>query len=715
MQFEMENRRIPDLPARIQGLSDLAYNLWWSWNPEARELLRTLDLQAYRESVHNPVRILSMVSPDSLARAAQDGAFLRRYDRVMDQFRAEMGSPPRGFPGHPEASPAPVAYFSAEFGVHVSLPVYAGGLGILAGDTLKEASDLGLPVVGVGLIYSHGYVRQRIRDDGWQEEAHEPLDSSCYPIRPALTHDGQPLVVSVPLFDPPVRAGVWTAQVGRVPLYLLTTDVEGNHPWDRAISQNLYTGDLEQRLRQEIVLGIGGVRALQALGIEPGAVHLNEGHPAFATLERLAARLANGMSWPEAVQAVRQSTLFTTHTPLHAGTDVFPFPLIEKHLLPHCERVGIPRDAFLALGLNPPDPEAGFNMTAFAMRVSRATNAVSRRHAEVASAMWSSVRWDDKPVAIRAITNGVHLATWIEPLRVQALFDRHLGPAWRERPDDPTVWEGVDRIPDEELWKVHEDRKAALLAEIGSRARRRWHGGTVNPASIVTTGALLDPRILTLGFARRFTAYKRPTLLFHDLHRLQRLITDPLRPVQLIFAGKAHPADLDGKSLIQQVYRLALDPRFAGRIAFVAEYDQHLAKYLVAGVDVWLNTPLPPLEASGTSGMKASVNGVPVLSILDGWWPEGHTGKNGWAFGGEETHGDRTPADAAALYDLLERQIVPLYYDRGPDEIPHGFVHVMKEAIKTVAPRFSARRMMREYSEVYRAALGLTPSGAQPR
>jgi len=453
------------------------------------------------------------------------------------------------------------------------------------------------------------------------------------------------------------------------------------------------------------------MQALRALGETPAAVHLNEGHPAFASLERLAAHTAGGMSWSEAVSTVRGTTVFTTHTPLRAGTDLFPFPLVEKYLLPYCERSGIPRDGFLALGLDPADPGAGFNMTAFAMRLSHTTNAVSRRHAAVASGMWSGVRWDDTAVPIRAITNGVHLATWSEPLRVQALFDRYLGPAWRERPDDPAAWEGVEGIPDEELWRVHEERKNALIAEIDARARRRWQSGTTSAASLIAAGTLLDPHVLTVGFARRFTAYKRPTLILHDLDRLQRLLADPLRPVQLVFSGKAHPADLEGKRLIQQVYRLALDPRFAGRIAFVAEYDQHLAKYLVAGVDVWLNTPLPPLEASGTSGMKSSVNGVPVLSILDGWWPEGYTGTNGWAFGGDGIPGDRTAADADALYQLLEREVVPLYYDRGPDEIPHRFVRVMKEAIRTIAPRFSTRRMVREYCELYRAALGLNQGG----
>jgi len=691
----------PSLPPRIAGLVDLAFNLWWSWDREARELWRALDLQAYRESGHNPVRILKLVAADTLEKAAADPGFLRLYNRVMERFRAETEP----------AAGAPVAYFSPEFGVHVSLPVYAGGLGILAGDTLKEASDLGLPMVGVGLIYSQGYVRQRIRDDGWQEEVPEALDASSYPVRPVRDREGHPLVVVVPVFNPPLRAAVVEAQVGRVPLYLLTTDVEENPPWDRQISQRLYTGDLEGRLRQELVLGVGGVRALRELGIAPRLVHLNEGHPAFAAAERWAELVREGWGWEKALAEVRRTTVFTTHTPLHAGTDIFPFPLIEKYMLPYLEGAGIPREAFLALGADPAHPEAGFNMTAFAMRVSGATNAVSARHAEVARGIWSGVRVGDRPVAVRGITNGVHLRTWTEPLRVQKLFDRYLGPAWRERPDDPAVWARVDGIPDEELWQVHLERKAALLSEIDSRARRRWEAGDAGAARIVAAGTLLDPRVLTLGFARRFTAYKRPTLILYDRERLRRILTHPLRPVQIVFAGKAHPADHEGKRLIQEVHRAALDPQFGGRIAFVEEYDQHLAKYLVAGVDVWLNTPLPPLEASGTSGMKAAVNGVPVLSVLDGWWPEGFTGGNGWAFGGEELPGDRTAADADAMYRILEEEIVPLYYDRGPDEVPHGFVRVMKEAIKTVAPRFSTRRMMKEYAELYRSVLGAGSGG----
>ncbi|MCX7750161.1 MAG: alpha-glucan family phosphorylase [Candidatus Bipolaricaulota bacterium] len=695
----MDGSALPPLPDRISGLAELAYNLWWSWNPEARELWRALDLQAYREAGHNPIRILRLVRAEALARAAEDSEFLRRYDRVMERFRAEACPLPPETPR--------VAYFSAEFGVHVSLPMYAGGLGILAGDTLKEGSDLGLPLVGVGLVYSQGYVRQRIRDDGWQEEVSAPLSTADYPIRPVVDGSGRPVQFAVPPFDPPVHVAVWQARVGRVPLYLLTTDLPENAPWDREISGRLYTGDLEGRLRQELVLGIGGMRALEALGVPVGALHLNEGHPAFAALERWAMAIRRGLGWREALEEVRRTTLFTTHTPLRAGTDVFPYPLIERYLHGYLEQARIPREEFLALGLDPENPGAGFNMTAFAIRVSRETNAVSARHAEVARRIWARVRTDGEPVAIRGITNGVHLPTWVEPLRIQRLFDRYLGPAWRERPDDPAVWEKVGEIPDAELWRVHEERKGAMLAEIASRSRRRWAGGSAGAAWAVASGAFLDPRVLTLGFARRFTGYKRPTLLFHDRDRLARILTNPLRPVQIIFAGKAHPADLEGKRLLQEVYRAALDPKFGGRIALVEEYDQHLAKYLVAGVDVWLNTPLPPLEASGTSGMKASVNGVPVLSVLDGWWPEGFTGTNGWAFGGEEVDGDRTGADAEALYRILEEEIVPLYYDRGPDEVPHGFVRVMKEAIRTVAPRFSARRMMGEYAALYRDALGI--------
>ncbi len=681
---------IPEVPERIRGIVELAYNLWWTWHPPARRLFRALDYQAWRESTHNPVLMLRVVRPERLAEVAQDPEFLALYDQVMAEYQGYLAQSGPDLPG-------PVAYFCAEFGVHISLPIYAGGLGILAGDTLKEASDMALPVVGVGLVYSHGYVTQRIGADGWPEDAHQKvLDHSAHPLLPVHTKDGHPLIFTVPAFDPPLKVQVFQARVGRVPLFLLTTDLEENAPWDRAISQQLYTADLEQRFKQEWILGVGGMRALEALGICPAVVHLNEGHPAFALLERIRQFMAAGLSFAQALRKTRDTTVFTTHTPLPAGTDVFPFALVDRFLTPYCLSYGLPRETILELGTHPSDPGAGFNMTVLALRLSRHVNGVSTRHGEVARGIWRSVRFQNEEVRIKSVTNGVHLFTWIEPLRVQRLLDKYLGREWRVRPDDPQVWERVREIPDEELWAVHQDRKEALLAELAARARKRWQEGA--PAgNVLALGTLLDPNVLTLGFARRFTAYKRPDLILHDVERLRMIVTDPLRPVQIIFAGKAHPADIEGKRLIQKVFRLARDPAFAGRIAFVEEYDQHLARFLVAGVDVWVNTPLPPLEASGTSGMKASVNGVPHLSVLDGWWLEGHTGANGWAFGEEESPGDRTANDAAHLYRLLAEVIVPLYYNRGPDGIPHGFVRVMKEAICTVAPRFCTRRMLKEY------------------
>jgi starch phosphorylase len=628
----------------------------------------------------------------------------------MDQFEAEIEPGAGWFGSEYGKVPSPLAYFSAEYGLHVSLPVYAGGLGILAGDYLKECSDLAVPVVGVGLIYSQGYVRQRIREDGWQEDVEEILDRTYDPITRVLDEQGQPLVVQVPLFDPPLHVAVWRVDVGRVPLYLLDADVEPNQPWERDITHRLYASNPEQRLRQEIVLGMGGMRALEALDIRPAALHLNEGHPALAVLERIRVLVESGSSFEEASRQVRNSTIFTTHTPVPAGTDVFPFQLMDKYLGNTYTQLGTNRDAFLQLGTNPQDPSSGFNMTVFALRMAEHRNAVSRRHGEVAREMWQGL-WPDKKkqdVPIAAITNGVHLPSWIEPTCMQPLLDKYLGAAWVAHQDQPETWEVVDEIPDDELWALHRQLKAALLAQIDQRARRRWQQDRVAASNVIAFGTLLDPDVLTLGFARRFTSYKRPDLVLHGLERVKRLLTDPLHPVQIVFAGKAHPADIEGKRLIQKIVRLAQDPEYAGRIAFVEGYDQQLAKYLVHGVDVWLNNPLPPLEASGTSGMKAGVNGTPNLSILDGWWVEGYDGANGWAFGGEAIEGDQAQVDAEALYRLLEEQVIPLYYRRSDDEVPHEFVQVMKAAIKSVAPAFSSRRMVKGYvDQFYVRTLGL--------
>jgi starch phosphorylase len=695
------------IPECIRGLKEVAYNLWWSWHSAARELFRALDLQAWRESGHNPVRMLALLPQAVLESAAKDQMFVANYDAVMQQFEAETASQDGWYADKYGRPSFPLAYFSAEYGLHVSLPVYAGGLGILAGDYLKECSDLAIPVVAVGLIYSRGYVWQRIREDGWQEDVEQDLDRTYDPIVRVLDREGEPLTVRVPLFDPPVHVAVWRVNVGRVPLYLLDTDLDANQPWDRAIAHHLYATDLEQRLRQEIVLGMGGMQVLEALGIQPAALHINEGHPGLAILERVRGLVAEGVGFDEASRRIRESTIFTTHTPVAAGTDVFPFQWIGKYFAGYYNQLGVDRDTLLSLGTHPDSPGTGFNMTVFALRMARFSNAVSQRHGEVARKMWASL-WPDKverDVPIVSVTNGVHLPTWIEPLRLQPLLSRYLGADWLACQDHLETWEQVEEIPDAELWHVHQELKVSLIAQIDRRTRARWQQDGVAASSVVAFGALLDPEILTLGFSRRFTGYKRPDLIFSDLEWIKRLLTDPWHPVQIVFAGKAHPADLEGKRLIQRIFRLAQDPQFAGRIAFVEDYDQELASYMVPGVDVWLNNPLPPLEASGTSGMKAAVNGTPNLSILDGWWVEGYNGVNGWSFGDGPTEGDRTQADAASLYRLLEEQVIPLYYERSDDGVPHDFVQVMKASLKSVAPRFGTRRMVQEYTDRFYAQI----------
>ncbi len=703
----MNQAIFPHFPERISGLRDLAYNLWWSWQPDARNLFRDLGLYAWRQSGHNPIRMLATLAADVLANAAADREYLKRYDAVMARFEKEIRSTAGWFENTYTTPQAPIAYLSFEYGLHASLPIYAGGLGILAGDHLKEASDLGLPLVAVGMIYADGYVLQHIRADGWQEDVTTALDRTFDPITPVLDDQGKQLVVQVPLFDPPLHVAVWKVAVGRIPLYLMDTDLEINQPWERAIAQHLYAGNLEQRLKQEIVLGMGGIKVLEALGIRPAALHLNEGHPAFAILERIRQRMEAGEDFEHAFDRVSASTIFTTHTPVAAGTDVFPFQLMEQYFGAYCTRLGINLDKLLEKGAHPQDPKAGFNMTVFALRSTRFHNAVSKRHGEVARQMWAGL-WPDKAaneVPIAAITNGIHLPSWIELVHLQPLLQRYLGPNWVEKQDQPEVWEKIEAIPDEVLWQIHQNSKVMLIGQINERARSRWQNDPAS-GSVEAFGALLNPDVLTIGFARRFTGYKRADLIFHDLERIKHLLTDLQRPVQIIFAGIAHPADNEGKRLIQSVVQRAQDSTFAGRIAFVENYDQQLAQYLVHGVDVWLNNPLPPLEASGTSGMKAAVNGAPNLSILDGWWLEGYNGENGWAFGGEDIQGDRTDADAGQLYQLLEEKVIQLYYARSDDGVPHGFIKVAKAAIKSVAPRFSTRRMVKEYvNQFYQLAL----------
>ena len=695
--------RFPNIPDRIAGLGELAYNLWWSWHPEARMLFKMLDRQLWKESLHNPVKMLKELPPEVLESTANNPEYLPHYDAVLSRFRDYVGTRGGWFRENvPDPGAEPIAYFSAEYGLQHSLPFYAGGLGFLAGDHLKECSDLGVPLVAVGFMYPEGYVHQKIREDGWQEGTDEPIDRDAAPIARVLDEKGEQLVVTVPFIDPPIYIVVWKVVVGRVTLYLMDTDVEINDPWNREISARLYIGDIEQRLRQEIVLGIGGYQVLNILGIKHSTLHLNEGHAAFALLERIRERIQDGTSYDEAAKQVKGSSIFTTHTPVAAGHDVFPFPLMEKYFSSYWKALGIDREIFFQLGFNPGDLKPGFNMTAFALRLSGYHNGVSQRHGQVARRMWQSL-WPDLPedeVPIDYVTNGIHVPTWTEP-KIMLLFNKYLGSDWLERHDDSSIWELIDDIPDEELWHTYYWLKVKLINFIRERVRKHWIIDRVSPSIVMAEGVMHDPSILTLGFARRFATYKRANLLFRDRIRLKKILNNPWRPVQIIFAGKAHPADMPGKRVLQEVFNAARDPELGGRIAFVEDYGEQLAQYMVHGVDVWLNSPLPPMEASGTSGMKAALNGVPHLSIMDGWWMEGFNGKNGWAFGRTEVEGDRDAADAEAIYQILEKEIIPLYYKISDDGISHGWVKVMKESIKSNAPRFSARRMVKEYIEKF--------------
>nr|MBP8985849.1 alpha-glucan family phosphorylase [Syntrophobacterales bacterium] len=650
---------------------------------------------------HNPVKMLREVPPQMLAEAAKNPEYLKMYDEVLARFRREMAGDARCF-GEAAASSSTIAFFSAEYGLHHSLPFYAGGLGFLAGDYLKECSDLGVPLVAIGFMYPEGYVRQRIREDGWQESMDELLERDAASIARVLQENGVQLTVRVPLIDPPIYVAVWKIAVGKVPLYLMDTDIPLNDPWNRRISSHLYIGDREQRLRQEIVLGIGGSALLGAMGIKPAVMHLNEGHAAFALLERLREMVQNGMSFAEAAATVRRTSLFTSHTPVAAGHDVFSFPLIEKYFRSYWPGLGVDHDTFLQLGINPAEPHAGFNMTVLALKLSDYRNAVSRRHGETARKMWHSL-WPDLPVErvpIDYVTNGIHVPTWIEP-KMELLFNHYLGDDWLAHHEDPAVWQKIDTIPDLELWLLHCWLKMKLINTIREQVRQKWVQEKVTPTFALAGGTLLDPTVLTIGFARRFTGYKRAYLILQDVERLKRMLNDRWRPVQIIFAGKAHPDDDEGKRIIQRIFQKCTDPAMGGRIALVENYDEQLAQYMVHGVDIWLNNPLPPLEACGTSGMKAALNGVPHLSILDGWWIEAYNGRNGWAFGGEVAGENRDPADAEAIYNLLESQIIPLYYDVAENGTSPGWLKVMKEAIQSNFPRFSARRMVREYNEKF--------------
>jgi glycogen phosphorylase len=704
----MTSPEFPLIPERIKRLPELAMDLWWTWNPQAREVFRRLDYALWRQTAHNPVLMLRNVAPEILARYAQDDRFVAVYGEAVDALDAARAARDTWWQHRFAGAGGPIAYFSAEFALHQSLPIYAGGLGVLAGDHCKEASDLGVPLIGVGFMYPQGYFHQSVSPEGWQQESYERLNWADAPIEPAVTPDGHTCIVPVPLGTRSVLVQVWRVRLGRVKLYLLDTDLEENAPWDRELSARLYGGDRETRVQQEIVLGVGGVRALKALGSEPAVWHLNEGHAAFVVLQRIRDLIEKGDTFDGALEEVRRTTVFTTHTPVPAGHDAFPFNLVETHLAGCWGSLGAYRDRFMQLGEYDNGAGPQFNMTALALRTANGVNAVSQLHGvvtrEMWAPMWPGVSRDDRPV--RSITNGVHVPTWLSN-EMARLFDDHLPADWRERHDDPELWKLVLEIPDEDLWQARGALRNYLFAFIRERARLRWRDEQVSAARVVAAGTLLDPNALTIGFARRFTGYKRPELIFHNPQRLQAILNASRRPVQIVFAGKAHPADETGKHHLQQVYRRAIDPAFGGRIAFVDDYDLHVAHFLVQGCDVWMNNPRKPLEASGTSGMKASINGVPHFSIGDGWWAEGYTGENGWLIDAADAPDPESQdaADSARMYEILEREIVPAFYER-ENGIPRGWLRVVRNSIATVAARFSARRMVKDYVDsMYSPAL----------
>lgn len=688
------------MPARISRLRELAYNLWWSWNYDAQDLYRQIDPELWEQEYHNPVGFLRNVRQNRLEDAAINEEYLRQYDQVMAAFDRYMTADDTWFKRtYPDVTDSTIAYFSAEFGLHESLPIYSGGLGVLAGDHVKEASELDLPFVAVGFIYPQGYFKQRLDHSGWQEAIYNKINFADIAASPALTPSGREVVIEVELPGRMIFAKVYRIQIGRVPLFLMDTDIHPNSPQDRELSARLYGGDQEMRVAQEIVLGIGGVRALRQMGINPTVWHMNEGHSAFLVLELARERVKNGMRFEDAMDEIRAHSVFTTHTPVPAGNDAFPLPLIEKYFWQYWSHLGISRDEFMHVALQQQNWGPTFAMTVLALKLSEQHNGVSKLHGAVARDMWHWL-YPSKPtdeVPIKSITNGVHTGTWLAP-EMRRLYDAYLGSDWYEHVDDTALWKRIYEVPDEILWDTHRTLKRQLVLFARERLRQR---NVRMGIPVQSADYMLDENAFTIGFARRFATYKRATLLFKDQERLKAILHHPERPMQIIFSGKAHPADDPGKMFIQQIYQMSQQPGFQGKILFLEEYDMCVARYLVHGVDVWLNTPRRPHEASGTSGQKASLNGIPNLSILDGWWPEAYNGKNGWAIGEEREYANQDEQDwndSQHLYHLLESDVLPSYFER-TNGVPQRWLSFSKEAIVTCAPVFSTRRMVKEYAE----------------
>jgi starch phosphorylase len=693
----------PILPAALEPLREMSFNLWWTWEPSARRLFRHLDPELWNRTNHNPVRMLQLSRQARLEELSQDKIFLRELKEVYESFKKYLARQDTyGKMGAGSTIKKRIAYFSAEFGFHESIPNYSGGLGILAGDHCKSASDLDLNFVAIGLLYRHGYFRQEIDKDGVQHAVNLNQNFHHLPIQ-EVRPDGSNLLVSVRILDRDVFAKIWALHVGRINLYLLDTDTPENSAEDRLITAELYGGDLEMRMRQEIMLGIGGVKALSALGLDAEVFHMNEGHSAFLALERIRLNVVDKkLDFYSALQVVAAANVFTTHTPVPAGNDAFSREMMRKYFGEFARALQIPFDELFSFGqtrVNSSDP---FSMTILALRLSRQANGVSKLHGDVSQALWRDV-WTGVPVhevPITSITNGVHTKTWMAP-EFSALYRKYLG-EWEEHLTEEDFWRRVMDIPDAQLWDTHQKLKLRLVEFVRERVRLQRERVGESPQSIRNVNRILDPEILTIGFARRFATYKRGALLFKDKERLKKLLNDTTRPVQFIFAGKAHPRDEGGKALIKEVYEFSREAGIENRVVFVEDYDSYIARRLVQGVDLWLNHPLRPLEASGTSGMKLAPNGGLNLSVLDGWWCEGHNGNNGWAIGSEIRNGTvefQNEVDAGSLYQLLENQIIPLYYAKPDGKLPLAWLQLMRESIRSVTPVFNTHRMVKEYTE----------------
>ncbi len=696
---------VPSLPAPLEPLLTIANNLWWAWHPEAVDLFVRLDRNLWHSFNHNPVRMLGNCPQETLEAAARDEGYLTTMRRVVDNLQRHMERTPWHTTLPESTHDLSIAYFCAEFGLTECLPIYSGGLGCLAGDHLKSAAELGLPLVGVGLLYRHGYFQQYLNADGWQQEYYPDLDFSNLPIRRVRDDDGRQIRVSIHMPGGEVFICVWKVRVGRVDLYLLDTNVPENDQADRAITSQLYGGDMEMRIRQEIVLGIGGIRALTACGITPTVFHMNEGHSAFLSLERIRTLIdTHGMSFDQARQYCAAGNIFTTHTPVPAGIDRFPPDIVERYFSHYHPALQLDMEGLLALGReNVYDKSEFFSMAVLAIRTADWANGVSQLHGKVSRSMWQNI-WPGVPeleIPIDHVTNGVHARSWLSSDLI-ALFDRYLGSQWQNKPADQTVWRAVSEVPDEELWRVHEHRRHELIIWARRNLRRQMEARGTNPAQARLIAERLDPNALTVGFARRFATYKRANLFLRDPDRLRGMLQRGDRPLQFIIAGKAHPADGGGKDLIRQIIHFARQSEISHKIVFLENYDIRVARYLVQGCDVWLNTPRRGMEASGTSGMKAALNGVLNCSVLDGWWDEAYDSDLGWAIGRGEVYSDiegQDDIESQSLYDLFEHHIIPMFYDRDQHGHPRQWVGRMKKCIASLAPRFNTNRMVKQYVE----------------